>query len=482
MIPFTSTPVQNTIPFQPEWKGSENQFVDNEILSLIKKGVIIRLIHEQDEFISPIFLREKRDGSFRMILNLKTLNQYVEYNHFKIETVWTAISMMKPMCYMASIDIKDAYYCVPINNKYCNLALNQIFCTYHQNLKGSIHSARQWDFYYAKCQATTRGSRTFGLSYKHCPPILERWYQETIHFVFAPVGTVLLSVGNWYPFSNCDSGYQFSEWALSQQQPILQCNEHCQICAIIGYIPPGRWYIWKPPTSLPTAQRSLYNKTVVASISVYMGCSDCVKVLENATPIRGLAPAWSYLENEHVNSIALWPTLPNHSRTRYRSYASGRPAKPTVFQITKLLKTSRPGKHFNHLVLQAYPADEQLCIFKTIHGYLGKTKPLRGKHTQLLISYQKPHKPVSTNTIARWLKTVLEKAGIDSNIFHAHSTRAASTSAAKTAKLSVSTIMDAAGWTNALTFSKFYDKPVISESNQNSENFGHNLLRSINIA
>ena len=152
-----------------------------------------------------------------------------------------------------------------------------------------------------------------------------------------------------------------------------------------------------------------------------------------------------------------------------------------VFQINKLLKTSRPAKHFSHLVLQAYPTDEQLCIFKTIQVYLAKMKPLRGKHTQLLISYQKPHKPVSTDTIARWLKTVLEKAGIDTNIFHAHSTRAASTSAAKTAKLSVNTIMDAAGWTNALTFSKFYDKPVVSESHKNSENFGHNLLRSINI-
>ena len=152
-----------------------------------------------------------------------------------------------------------------------------------------------------------------------------------------------------------------------------------------------------------------------------------------------------------------------------------------VFQINKLLKTSRPAKHFSHLVLQAYPTDEQLCIFKTIQAYLAKTKPLRGKHTQLLISYQKPHKPVSTDTIARWLKTVLEKAGIDTNIFHAHSTRAASTSAAKTAKLSVNTIMDAAGWTNALTFGKFYDKPVVSESHKNSENFGHNLLRSINI-
>ena len=36
--------------------------------------------------------------------------------------------------------------------------------------------------------------------------------------------------------------------------------------------------------------------------------------------------------------------------------------------------------------------------------------------------------------------------------------------------------MNAAGWTNALTFTKFY-KPVIAESGMQSDNFGHNLLQ-----
>ena len=84
---------------------------------------------------------------------------------------------------------------------------------------------------------------------------------------------------------------------------------------------------------------------------------------------------------------------------------------------------------------------------------------------------------MTIDTNARWLKAVLDKAGIDTNIYHAHSTRAASTSA-KTAKLSVNTIMTAAGWTNALILSKFCGKPVISESTENLENFGHNLLQS----
>ena len=92
--------------------------MDNEVLSLLHKGVTTHSLHEQGEFISPIFLREKRDGSFRLILDLKNLDQYVEYNHFKMETVWTAISMMKPGWYIASIDIKDVYYCVPVDKEH----------------------------------------------------------------------------------------------------------------------------------------------------------------------------------------------------------------------------------------------------------------------------------------------------------------------------------------------------------------------------
>lgn len=49
-----------------------------------------------------------------MILNLKKLNELVVYQRFKMDTLWTVVGMMKPNCYMASIDIKDAYYSVPV--------------------------------------------------------------------------------------------------------------------------------------------------------------------------------------------------------------------------------------------------------------------------------------------------------------------------------------------------------------------------------
>ena len=51
-------------------------------------------VHEPDEFILNVFLREKKDGSYRMIFNLKNLNQRVAYHHFKMHTIQTCISLI----------------------------------------------------------------------------------------------------------------------------------------------------------------------------------------------------------------------------------------------------------------------------------------------------------------------------------------------------------------------------------------------------
>ena len=106
-----------------------------------------------------------------------------------------------------------------------------------------------------------------------------------------------------------------------------------------------------------------------------------------------------------------------------------------------------------------------MCVVSCIKEYISRTKPLRASNLQLLSSYCKPFKPVSSENISRWLKNVLENAGIDTTVYGAHITRSASTSAAKTANVPVEVIMNAAGWTNAGTFRKFHNKPVETPSN-----------------
>ena len=113
-IEFFVTPVQLRQPHPITMAPSESQNVDIQIEKFLNKGIIVVSCHEEGEFISNVFLRSKRDGSFRMILNLKELNNFVSYHHFKMESINTCTQLMRPGCFMASIDLKDAYYLIAI--------------------------------------------------------------------------------------------------------------------------------------------------------------------------------------------------------------------------------------------------------------------------------------------------------------------------------------------------------------------------------
>lgn len=96
----------------------EREFIQNEINRLLDKGVLIPCHHEKGEFLSSVFVTPKKDGSFRLILNLKNFNKHVAYHHFKMESLQSVIQLMKKDCYMASVDLQDAYYSVKIDDKY----------------------------------------------------------------------------------------------------------------------------------------------------------------------------------------------------------------------------------------------------------------------------------------------------------------------------------------------------------------------------
>ena len=80
---------QGLIPFQcyvrpSVFNQTQHAIVTEEIDKLLEKGEL-QVYLEPWEFISPIFLRPKQDGSRRMILNLKTFNEFVQNYHFKID-------------------------------------------------------------------------------------------------------------------------------------------------------------------------------------------------------------------------------------------------------------------------------------------------------------------------------------------------------------------------------------------------------------
>jgi len=96
----------------------EEIVINNEIQNLLKLKVIEEVQSIEGEYISSIFVRPKKNGEYRMILNLKGLNEYVEYHHFKMDTFETALNLIKPNCFLASVDIRHTYYSVPIELEY----------------------------------------------------------------------------------------------------------------------------------------------------------------------------------------------------------------------------------------------------------------------------------------------------------------------------------------------------------------------------
>lgn len=128
--------------------------------------------------------------------------------------------------------------------------------------------------------------------------------------------------------------------------------------------------------------------------------------------------------------------------------------------IGDLTKTSRPGSHIPPLSLPAYEADRRLCIVTVYREYIEKTRGCRQGSHKLFLSSIKPYRPVSRDTISNWIKKVMRFAGVDCNVFSAHSVRSASTSAAVAAQVPVSTILRTAGWEREQTFAKFYNRPI----------------------
>ena len=63
--------------------------MDNEIKSLQDKGVHHKapVSAKEPGFVSSLFMVPKKGGGQRPVINLKALNNFVEYSHFKMEGI-----------------------------------------------------------------------------------------------------------------------------------------------------------------------------------------------------------------------------------------------------------------------------------------------------------------------------------------------------------------------------------------------------------
>lgn len=151
------------------------------------------------------------------------------------------------------------------------------------------------------------------------------------------------------------------------------------------------------------------------------------------------------------------------------------PSKITI-KIPDFLKTTRKGCEQPILVLPYFENKPEICPGKVLKSYLEKSSSLRRDIQSLFISVRRPFKAVGSQTLSRWIKETLKDSGIDVNVFTAHSTRHAATSAAHNLGVSLDLIRRTAGWSGSSnTFYKFYNR-TISNVNDADDLFARTIV------
>ena len=133
-IDFHSTPVQSCPPVTRA-SFSETQLIDAEVQDLLKKGPIQEVSPSDQTFYSRLFLVPKKEGTYRPVIDLSSLNRFVRHVHFQMEGLHCLKTCLRKGDYMKSTDQKDTYVSVPIQ-KSSQTFLRFIWGTKHYTFLG----------------------------------------------------------------------------------------------------------------------------------------------------------------------------------------------------------------------------------------------------------------------------------------------------------------------------------------------------------
>lgn len=141
---------------------------------------------------------------------------------------------------------------------------------------------------------------------------------------------------------------------------------------------------------------------------------------------------------------------------RFRYYKTN----GVLFRLASLTKKRQLGAPLKECFFASFPENEDLCVVQCLKQYETLTESCRKivpeKAAPLFLSYVKPYSPVTSQRLAHWVKDLLTEAGVDTQMFKAHSTRGATTSAALKRGLHIKDILEMADWSRESTFKKFY--------------------------
>ena len=153
-------------------------------------------------------------------------------------------------------------------------------------------------------------------------------------------------------------------------------------------------------------------------------------------------------------------------------------ASGVIFKPLHLSKQSRASRPMEDFFFPELSQDSSLFPVRTLRAYESQMTEFRNSNenttqSKLFLSWIGKHTPVTSSTIARWLRTCLLEAGINTSVFKAHSVRGTSCSTATWSGVTIGDILKAADWSSEGTFQTFYHR-----SKGSREAFGLSVLAS----
>ena len=116
-IPFVQKPTQTFHPQTQPTDPVEDLLISSEISHLLEKGAIEEVDMSQLHYSNSLFLVAKRSGGKRPVINLRPLNRFIPNQKFRMESILLLKDILKPNSFLTKIDLKDAFYSIPIAKK-----------------------------------------------------------------------------------------------------------------------------------------------------------------------------------------------------------------------------------------------------------------------------------------------------------------------------------------------------------------------------
>ena len=118
-VPFKDSPpsLSRTPVSFPTYRAGlpRAQALRQEVEAMLAKGALEIALDPGPGFYSCLFLVEKASGGWRPVISLSHLNEFVQLTPFKMETVASLLLSVGEGDFLASLDLKDAYFQIPVH-------------------------------------------------------------------------------------------------------------------------------------------------------------------------------------------------------------------------------------------------------------------------------------------------------------------------------------------------------------------------------